>query len=97
MTKATAKKTTTPAPAPVAAVPEKKPAAKGKKAEKVQPVVEEVKAVVETTDTTSTESTEKLGDVNFICCPSFSKCDEPVVTTPTSLPSVSISMISVFG
>ena len=63
MTKATAKKTTTPAPAPVAAVPEKKPAAKGKKAEKVQPVVEEVKAVVETTDTTSTESTEKpLGD-----------------------------------
>lgn len=63
MTKATAKKTTTPAPEPVAVVPEKKPAAKGKKAEKVQPVVEEVKAVVETTDTTSTESTEKpLGD-----------------------------------
>tara|TARA_B100001540_G_C15816997_1_gene648270 strand:- start:1103 stop:1756 length:654 start_codon:yes stop_codon:yes gene_type:complete len=63
MTKATAKKTTTPASAPVAAAPEKKPAAKGKKAEKVQPVVEEVKAVVETTDTTSTESTEKpLGD-----------------------------------
>ena len=63
MTKATAKKTTTPAPAPVAAAPEKKPAAKGKKAEKAQPVVQEVKAVVETTDTTSTESTEKpLGD-----------------------------------